>query len=95
MINICSAPWWRDFLVLLRYMFTDVTAQYSQCPLVETDFITSLLILWRYVSTAEKFTVIPSADGYYYFVVYRYDSSTGIFTVTSGGNGFCFFSAYC
>ena len=34
----------------------------SQCPLVETDIIISLFIVYRYDSTTETFTVPPGGD---------------------------------
>ena len=59
----------RLFLCLL---FTDMTTQpeHSQCPLVETDSITALFIVYRYDSTTGTFTVPPSGDGFYYFSAY-------------------------
>ena len=49
-----------------------MTAQpeHSQCPLVEMDSITSLLIVYRYDITTGIFTVPPGGDGFYYFSVF-------------------------
>ena len=57
------------FYLLLCLLFTNTTAQpeHSQCPLMETDSITSLFIIYRYDSTTGTFTAPPSGDGFYYF----------------------------
>ena len=70
--NIHSAPWWRWILLLLCLLFTDTTVQpeHLQCPLVDTDTITPLFIVYRYDSTTGTFTVPPGGDGFYYFSVY-------------------------
>ena len=70
--NIHSAPLWKQFLLLLCLLFTDMTAQqkHLQCPLVEAVSFTSLFIVYRYDSTTGTFTVPPGGDGYYYFSIH-------------------------
>ena len=55
-----------------------MTAQleHSHCPLVETDSITSLFIVYRYDSTTGTFTVPPGGGGFYYFSVYLANPGT-------------------
>ena len=76
---------------------TTVQQEYSQCPLVEMDNITSLFIVYRYDSTTKTFTVplVEKAIITSLFIVYRYDSTTGTFTVPPGGDGYYYFSVYC
>ena len=66
------ALWWRWILFFLCLLFTDITAQpeHSQCPLVETESITSLFIVYRYDSTTGTFTVPSGGDGYYFLSTY-------------------------
>ena len=60
-------------------------------PLVETDSITSLFIVYRYDSTTGTFTVPPGGRGFYYFSVYLQmeEAELGHFDLELNGQRLC------
>ena len=83
-------------LLLLCLLLKDMTTQleYTQCPLVEIDTVTSLFTVYDSTTEHSQCPLVEMDSITSLFIVYRYDNTTGTFTVPSGGDGDYYFSAF-